>query len=369
MEIIKEGIVFQKEDGPFRYNAWSTVCRDEKGRLYVAWSGERVQHVCPFGKNLMSVSDDGGETWSRPMIINDTWMDDRDAGICSMGGDKLIMSYFNNKKGIYLDQLERVAKGTEEYSKAMTMAYVDEYNRMPDEEFYHPGSYVRVSNDGGKTWEKAVKVPITSPHGPIFTKEGKLLWLGRNHFDSNVNEDDKIHLYESLDMGKTWNYVSSIEKPSDYKYKDYSAEMSLFCEPDILELEDGTILAAIRVQSRDKGDNSYSMVKVFSYDGGKTWTKVENWEINGAPPHLLQLKDGRVLCTFGRRDAPHSIRGVISEDGGNTWGEEFVLSECPNRDLGYPSSVELDDGTIVTVYYKIVPPATKTSICYTRWKV
>ena len=91
MKIIKEGIVFQKEDGPFRYNAWSTVCRDKNGRLYAAWSGERVQHVCPFGKNLMSVSDDGGETWSCPMIINDTWLDDRDAGITDLGDGKLIV--------------------------------------------------------------------------------------------------------------------------------------------------------------------------------------------------------------------------------------------------------------------------------------
>ena len=367
MEIIKEGIVFQKEDGPFRYNAWSTVCRDKAGKLYTVWSGERVQHVCPFGKNLMSVSEDGGETWSCPMIINDTWLDDRDGGICDLGDGKLIMSYFHNNKGVYLDQLERIEKGTEEYSKAMTMAYVDEYNRMPDGEFYNAGSYTRLSRDGGKTWEKANEAPVTSPHGPILLSDGRLVWLGRGIGKDNYR--DAVFFAESLDYGKTWNIISEIDRPDDMVYNEGRGKELLYCEPDVVELPDGTLLGSIRIQTKISGDNTYTMYNTFSYDGGKTWTKVEDTKIIGAPPHLLLLKDGRIVNTYGRREIPHSIRGVISEDGGKTWSEEFTLSECPNRDLGYPSTVELDDGTLLTVYYKIVPPATKTAICYTKWRI
>lgn len=367
MKIIKEGIVFKKEDGPFRYNAWSTVCRDKAGKLYAAWSGERVQHVCPFGKNLMAVSEDGGETWSCPMIINDTWLDDRDAGITDLGDGKLIVSYFHNGKDVYLKQLERIEKGTEEYSRAMTMAYVDEYNRMPDGEFYRAGSYTRLSRDGGKTWEPAYEAPITSPHGPILLNNGKLGWLGRGI--GSVTYRNAVYYAESADYGKTWEVISEIEQPDDVTFNGLGGKDLLYCEPDIVELDDGTLLGSIRVQTYTKGDNTYTMFNTFSYDGGKTWTKVEATNINGAPPHLLKLKDGRIVNTYGRRDEPHSIRGIVSCDGGKTWGEEFTLSECPNRDLGYPSTVELDDGTLVTVYYKIVPPATKTAICYTKWTV
>jgi len=370
MEIIKEGIIFQKEDGPFRYNAWPTVCRDENGKLYAAWSGERVQHVCPFGKNLMSVSEDGGESWTCPMIINDTWMDDRDVGICSMGDGKLVMASFHNRKSVYLDQLRRIAAGTEEYSKAMTLAYVDEYNRMPDGDFYNYGSFTRVSLDGGKTWEKANDAPISSPHGPICTKDGRLLWLGRStkEFRANLGDDD-IMLYESLDMGKTWNYISTIDKPEDIEFRGYGKDKVLFCEPDILEMQDGTLLGSIRVQGMETSDNFFVMYNAFSYDGGKTWTKPENMGICGSPPHMLQLKDGRIVCTYGRREAPFGIRAVISEDGGKNWGEEMILSNAPNKDLGYPSTVELDDGTLISVYYKLNPPAVKTAICYTKWRV
>ena len=365
MEIIKEGIVFQKEDGPFRYNAWSTICRDEKGRLYVAWSGERVQHVCPFGKNLMAVSDDGGETWTCPMIINDTWLDDRDAGICSMGDGKLIMSYFNNKKYVYLDQLPRIAAGTEEYSKAMTMAYVDEYNRMP-EDFYHYGSFTRVSLNGGNTWEKANRAPVSSPHGPIMKADGKLIWMGVA-FAGEFGDSGDVLVVESDDMGKSWKLLAKIDVPRDMVVHGNTGDALEFCEPDIEELEDGTLLGCIRVQG--KSDNYLEMCQTISKDGGKTWTKAVNMGLCGAPPHYLRLRDGRIVLTYSRREAPSGIRAVVSCDGGNTWGEEIILSSAPNRDLGYPSSVELDDGSIVTVFYKIVPPATKTAIVYTKWRV
>lgn len=369
MKIIKEGIVFKKEDGPFRYNAWSTVCRDEKGRLYAAWSGERVQHLCPFGKNLMSVSDDGGESWSCPMIINDTWLDDRDTGICSMGNDRLIMSYFNNPKKIYLDQLPRIENGSETYSAAMTLAYVNEYNRMPDDEdpngeVYHPGSFTRVSLDGGKTWEKANRAPVTSPHGPIYTKAGKLLWLGKGF---SADREKTVLAIESDDMGKTWKILSSIDLPRDVFVNGHTGDKLDFNEPDVVELSDGTLLGAIRVQGSK--DGFFASFLCRSADGGKTWTRPEQFVPCGAPPHLMQLRDGRIICTFSRREAPSAIRGIVSEDGGKTWSEEFVLSEAPNRDLGYPSSVELDDGTIITVFYKIVPPATKTAICWVKWKL
>ena len=87
---MKQGIIYRKTDGPFRYQAWPSVCCDENGVLYAVCSGHRVAHVCPFGKNLMFTSHDGGETWSPPIIVNDTRLDDRDAGITYLGNGKMI---------------------------------------------------------------------------------------------------------------------------------------------------------------------------------------------------------------------------------------------------------------------------------------
>ncbi|MGC8843828.1 MAG: sialidase family protein [bacterium] len=47
---------------------------------------------------------------------------------------------------------------------------------------------------------------------------------------------------------------------------------------------------------------------------------------------------------------------MLSYDKGESWDKEnsFLLEwKAKNADCGYPSSVQLDDGTIVTIYYGI----------------
>ncbi|MBM3190711.1 MAG: exo-alpha-sialidase [Chloroflexi bacterium] len=42
----------------------------------------------------------------------------------------------------------------------------------------------------------------------------------------------------------------------------------------------------------------------------------------------------------------------MSEDSGETWSADTVLrDDAPCGDLGYPVTMELDDGRILTVYY------------------
>jgi len=40
-----------------------------------------------------------------------------------------------------------------------------------------------------------------------------------------------------------------------------------------------------------------------------------------------------------------------------------------NGDLGYPASVQLDDGSIFTIFYQIDQPGEKTSLMGTRWRL
>ena len=54
-------------------------------------------------------------------------------------------------------------------------------------------------------------------------------------------------------------------------------------------------------------------------------------------------------------------------DFGETWRDDYVLDErAHDGDLGYPASVELDDGSIVTVYYQKYPDDAKCSILCTK---
>ena len=75
-------------------------------------------------------------------------------------------------------------------------------------------------------------------------------------------------------------------------------------------------------------------------------------ETGGAPAHLLMHSSGTLISTYGYREAPYGIRTMLSRDGGETWETDHVLvDDEPSPDLGYPCSVELRDGSILTVYY------------------
>jgi sialidase-1 len=94
----------------------------------------------------------------------------------------------------------------------------------------------------------------------------------------------------------------------------------------------------------------------------------------GYPPHLLELRDGRILCSYGHRRPPLGVQAVLSADGGEAWdvahpavlrddGETREGREA--HDLGYPVSVELPDGTILTVYYLTLGGV--THVAASRW--
>ena len=76
-------------------------------------------------------------------------------------------------------------------------------------------------------------------------------------------------------------------------------------------------------------------------------------------PAALVTRDGRIVIVFGRRRPPYGIGGVISDDLGETWSQEFVLrDDGASGDCGYPVITELDDDRIFTAYYIAVADST-----------
>ncbi len=106
----------------------------------------------------------------------------------------------------------------------------------------------------------------------------------------------------------------------------------------------------------------------YSDDDGKTWSTPVDTRIWGYPAHLLLLRDGRQLCTYGHRKEPWGHRAVLSSDGGKSWDVESVKVLRDDSLEGwttYPMSSQLQDGRIFTTYgnLKRLPPTslTKTS--------
>ena len=75
-------------------------------------------------------------------------------------------------------------------------------------------------------------------------------------------------------------------------------------------------------------------------------------------PNFIELNDGTILYFFCMKfgsQKDEEIGGSVimrSQDGGKTWGEEHILTEAYCNDLGYPATVELPDGSLITVYYE-----------------
>jgi len=100
ISILARGTVYQNQHSKFGYAAWPSIEKDVEGNLLAVASGMRTAHVDPFGKVIMMKSYDSGVSWSNPMIVADTPLDDRDAGILNLGNGEFVVSTFNNTREI-----------------------------------------------------------------------------------------------------------------------------------------------------------------------------------------------------------------------------------------------------------------------------
>jgi hypothetical protein len=97
----EHGMICRLPEERFGYFGWPTLARCDDGTVLIASSGLRSQHICPWGKTVLNISTDDGRTWSAPRIIHDSPIDDRDAGIVSLDGARLLVSWFTSDTRIY----------------------------------------------------------------------------------------------------------------------------------------------------------------------------------------------------------------------------------------------------------------------------
>jgi sialidase-1 len=345
------------------YFGWPTVERFDDGKLIVASSGLRSWHRCPWGKTILNTSTDDGATWSPPRVIHDSPLDDRDAGILNLGGDKILVTWAS-------PDMHRQLK--EDYQSYVGAAEIEKWRptieALTDEQAAaHVGSWYMLSTDGGQTWNDKARVPVYAPHGPIRMRDGTLMYLGRRFvIDGHLMIDEgPVIAARSGDDGRTWTEHGTVPLFPNTEVQPYS-------EPSIVELPSGRLLGMIRV-SGDLGDSgvlSFSMMQVESDDGGESWSVPQPLNFPGAPPHLLQHSSGVLILSYGYRLVPFGQRVALSYDDGATWEHDWILrDDGPDWDLGYPSTVELADGSLYSVYYQKVAGDPKCSLLSSRWRL
>ncbi len=344
-KIIETKIISQQ---PEFYHGWPTVVQRANGELWVTCSGGREAHVCPFGKVVAMKSSDHGGTWSAPQVIYDGPIDDRDSGVLETAKGTLLVTTFTSLA--YEDSYQKataMAELTSQgwVSKAMPAEryarWKAAHEKLSDAERQAQlGEWVLRSTDGGETWSKPIPTVVNSPHGPVQLKDGRLLYAGKQLWTA----EKKIGVAESKDDGLTWQWLADIPtRQGDSAVRGYH-------ELHAIEAADGTLIAQIRNHNdASKGETLQSESK----DGGKTWSEPHSIGVWGLPSHLLRLRDGRLVMTYGHRRKPYGNQARISSDNGQTWGEAMILSgDGIGGDLGYPSTVELPDGTLLSVWYE-----------------
>lgn len=324
------------------YHGWPTLLRRRDGELLAVYSGGRESHVCPFGRVEMMRSHDDGATWSFPEVLMDSAIDDRDAGICETASGALLVTTFTSLA--YESVKDRPASW-------------DAVDRRMDAARRKAllGMWMLRSEDGGSTWSAPYRVPVNSPHGPFALADGRVLYAGKQLWVGT----GKIGVSESRDEGRTWRWLADIPARRGDRFEDYH-------ELHGIEAGPGRLIVQIR---NHNAENKGETLQSESGDGGRTWSEPRAIGVWGLPSHLLRLRSGRLVMSYGYRRPPFGNRARWSEDGGKTWSGEKVISEDgASGDLGYPSSVELANGELLTLWYERLAESPKAVLRTARWR-
>lgn len=355
IEVLETKVISWK---PPLYHGWPTLTRRKNGELLLAFSGGRESHVCPFGRLELMRSKDAGVTWGWPQVLYDGPIDDRDAGIEETARGSILVTTFTSLA--YEPRLARAEKaqpgepGAFSDPKLLREWQAVQSRLTAEQRKSELGNYMLRSVDGGVTWSERYRVPLNSPHGPTVMLDGRLLYAGKA-----IYGDERIGVCESTDDGVSWKWLATIpQRPGD--------DPNRYHELHLVDAGEGRFVCHIR--NENKADDGQTLQSE-STDGGRTWSVPHTIGVWGLPSHLLRMRNGTLLMSYGHRRNPLGIQARMSRDSGRTWSDALTITnDAKSSDLGYPSTVECDDGTMVTVWYEVLEGSPLAQLRQSRWK-
>lgn len=298
------------------------------------------------------VSTDGGRNWSKagvPVPYGPTTNRmNHAAGLTRQGKLLVLLSGWNNRKPLGWKQDPADKRSVRELNVgSKTLKPVP-----------------AVSTDDGRTWQQFPEV--TDPANPERrgTPFGRILPLDEKRLGVFLYSDE-LAFFTSADEGRTWTKqgVASTDR--------------LHNETTWLRLDNGDLYAAART-----GEDRL-LHGLRSTDQGKTWKFERELTLPMQhPADLTRLPDGRILLSYGvRNDGRWGIEVRIADAEARVWSPPIQLVDLegstdapdtvsPSRDGGYPTTVVLPDGTLVTAYYsRGVPSHMRYHVGIVRWKL
>jgi Neuraminidase (sialidase) len=321
------------------------LLRLKTGRLLVVFRSN-APHISVKGELSVSWSDDNGTTWTSPLVVASGKDDHRNPAMAELPNGDVLLVY------CIMDGYDATGR-----KFSPTVKGIDPRSAKP--------LWMVRSHDHGATWSTPEELHDThtlTEHGEMLNAFGKMSVVSDGTVLLSLYTTPRDHhtsyerILRSTDSGHTWTLLSTLAQDVN--------------ETAILALPGNRVLAAMRTNKEQM------LLITSSADGGKTWdTPVAVTAPDEHPGDLIRLKNGDLLLTFGERNAPRGAVAMLSHDQGKTWNSQTRMvhaEDAPSRDCGYPSSVQLPDGRIVTVYYKVDDAATaptSTSLRAVIWKL
>lgn len=320
-------------------------------------------HTDPASRGVMLRSTDGGRTFGDKRVVDDEthrFSSSQDTTLTVLADGSILA-------GMYSWGIVPVPTGVD-----LTKIHSGKRLVGPAKPFIgiFEGLWTRHSVDNGRTWtdRRPVDIKGLPPLGgraQVVELEDGTLLLQVNDLSRTVGRPRdwaRVFCLRSRDKGITWGEPALVAEGSELTVH--------FLEPSLVRLRSGRLISTLRTRGegpgadervRDEGGDigtiyaHYGHIfQTISDDNGRTWSKVVQTPMWGFPSHILELRDGRLLCAYGYRRAPYGVRAVLSHDGGETWdiaNEIVVRDDGGTSDLGYPVSIELPDGRILMAYY------------------
>ncbi|MFH1006070.1 MAG: sialidase family protein [Candidatus Latescibacterota bacterium] len=232
------------------------------------------------------------------------------------------------------------------------------------------------STDGGRHWTTVhVDTPdlprnlMVEPDGSVLIVHAQGPAYYRAAFESAgkpFEPSPHLELLRSTDGGCTWQPSPGL---IDWDHTDFG-------EVSCVRLPSGALLASLRGNPPGTLHEGFELTWLTeSTDNGKTWCTP--WVMSNTAEvhvHLLVLPDGRLLATYSNYHLPYGAFAVVSSDHGRTWTYDQPIQLALSADLyvGWPFSMPLEDGSLLTVYaitsYLSQPPD-RTTCEVVRWNL
>ena len=335
MEKIRDLIVYL-DDG---YNAFPSIVRTKDGGYLAAFrhAPDRraafnglVTH-CDDESVVFVIKSGDGTNWGAPKTIR--WLPgcgNQDPCLNVLSDGTIILTTFFWK---FLNQskrpmLEKVLLGTPLMHDVMGMTT------------YFAGSYTYISNDGGDTWAGPHLINESyAMHGQCAELPDGTV-LAPMYGVAEGTEHSQVALFASTDKGVSWTPYSYVTGPL--------GERRRADEPTLIRTQSGKLFCFIRTAD--------GMYYCHSCDDGLSFSKPIATDLPAdVPYHALQLPDGRIFLSYGRRVAPYGIRAQLLD--GECGGEIAAKNETVLRDDGlggdisYNFAAVLPNGDVLSIYY------------------